>query len=45
MASEKEGAGVVLIIPYYWPAFDESLACEEFGSGVAEFLIGADLNE
>ena len=44
-ASGKEGAGVVVIIPYYWPVFDETRACEEFGDGVAEFLIEEDLNE
>jgi len=39
-ARGKEGAGAVFIIPYYWPAFDETLACEEFGNGVAEYLFG-----
>jgi len=42
IAEGQEGAGTVLIVPYYWPAFDESLACKEFGKGVAEFLIGQD---
>ena len=44
-ASGEEGTGAVIIVPYYWPIFDESMACEEFGNGVAEFIIGEEVEE